>query len=239
MYSMKVSRTVDVAMVADVLAGDQMGGVKRSVIGLAQALSALDARDLRLTVLARRPPSDEIGVPVHHSFSPRVPRLPKGPFALQRPLTLRRYDVVHYVDSRPPFTLGLARRPSIVTQHGFATLAFPEWSRRSYRTLDSALVHVAAYAGLTITASESERCELIARAQVEPEWVRAIHHGIDHELFRPPPSVSEAQEAVSEALGVSGPYVLYVSITSAKRTPRAWSTRLPGLQTPGRSSAWS
>ena len=167
-----------------------------------------------------------IGVPVHHSFAPRVPRLPKGPFALRRPLTLRDYDVVHYVDSRPPFTLGLSRRTSIVTQHGLATLAFPEWSKRSYRMLDAGLVKVASQADFTITASQSERVEILARTRVDPGTIRAIHHGIDHEMFRPPPSVEAARDDVRRALDISGPSTALTSpTTSGRKIPRDSSTR--------------
>src|SRR4051795_4444459 len=97
-----------VAVVADILLSP-MGGVARSVQGILDELAHLDPTRLEVTVVARRKPVSINGMRFQRSFSPRVPKLSDAIFALQRPLTLRGYDVVHYIDSRPP--LSPPRRP--------------------------------------------------------------------------------------------------------------------------------
>ena len=101
-----------------------MGGVPRSIIGITRELAALDPERIDVTVVAARRPASVDGLAFRKSRAPRVPRLPNAMFAVQRPFVLRDYDVVHYMDSRPPVTFPLGPRLNAVTQHGFAPLMF-------------------------------------------------------------------------------------------------------------------
>ena len=122
------------------------------------------------------------GLAFRRSRAPRIPRLPNAMFAVQRPLTLRAYDVVHYMDSRPPLTFGLGARLNAITQHGFAPLMFDgDYVSRRDRLVNEALIRLAPRADLTFTASESERTELLARTPIDPATGFAVHHGVDND----------------------------------------------------------
>ena len=205
------------AVVADALLVE-MGGVPRSVLGVTSELAQVDPEALEVTVVAARRPSGINGIPFRRSRAPRVPSLPNALFALQRPFSLRDFDVVHYMDSRPPLDFPLGRVPTVVTQHGFAALMFgDDYVSRKDRLVNTALLRIAPRADLTLTASESERAELLARAPLEPSQVVAIHHGVDHERFKPPPDRETARAAVRARFGVERPYVLYVSNHQRKK----------------------
>lgn len=205
------------AVVADALLVE-MGGVPRSVLGVTSQLAQLDPEALEVTVVAARRPTGINGIAFRRSRAPRVPSLPNALFALQRPFSLRDFDVVHYMDSRPPLDFPLGRVPSVVTQHGFAALMFgDDYVSRKDQLVNRALLRIAPGAGLTLTASESERAELLARAPLDASRVVAIHHGVDHERFKPPAERERARSAARAAFGIERPYVLYVSNHQRKK----------------------
>jgi glycosyltransferase involved in cell wall biosynthesis len=207
---------IRVAVVADVLL-TEMGGVARSVRGITRELGQLDPDRLQVTVVAKRRPEAMDGLAFRRSFSPRVPKIPGAVFALQRPFTLDDYDIVHYMDSRPPLDYPLGRRLNVVTQHGFGTLTFGIGNvKRHWIYLDKVLLRLAPYADLTFTASESERSELLDKVQMDPSSVIAVHHGIDHDRFFPRDAAA-VQEEVRARFGIDGRYVLYVSNHQRKK----------------------
>ena len=124
-------RPLKVAVVADALLLD-MGGVARAILGVTRELAQLAPDRLSVSIVAARRPDSINGLAFHRSFSPRVPRLPDSLFALQRPLTLRGFDIVHYMDSRPPLDFPVGRSYNVVTQHGFAPLLFAEQMPRRF-----------------------------------------------------------------------------------------------------------
>jgi glycosyltransferase involved in cell wall biosynthesis len=209
---------IRVAVVADVLL-TPMGGVARSVLNVTRELARLDPARLSVTVVAARRPDAIDGIPFRASFAPRAPKLPDSLFALQRPFTLRGYDLVHYMDSRPPLDFPLGRIPTVVTQHGFATLTFGRaaGSARRWVYVDKALLRLAPHADLTLTASESERSGLLAAVPIEPDRVVAIHHGVEHERFLPPADREATSAEVRSQIGIDGRYVLYVSNHQRKK----------------------
>jgi glycosyltransferase involved in cell wall biosynthesis len=209
---------IKVAVVADALLVE-MGGVPRYVLGVTRELGRLDPERIQVTVVAARRPDTINGLPFRRSVAPRVPKLPNAMFALQRPFTLRRYDLVHYMDSRPPIDFPLGLRPTVVTQHGFAALMFGDSVSRTDRLVNRVLLGLANSADLTLTASESERAELLKRTPIDPERVVAIHHGVDHDRFFPPADPEAAREEVRRRLGIDGRFVLYVSNHQRKKNP--------------------
>jgi glycosyltransferase involved in cell wall biosynthesis len=215
LFDMKPLR---VAVVADVLLA-QIGGVSRSVGAIVNELARLDPERLQVTVVASRHPLGLDGIPFRRSFAPWVPKLPNSLFALQRPFTLRDFDLVHYMDSRPPLDFPLGRTPNVVTQHGFSVLTFggPMQAGRRYIYLNKALLRLAPHADLTLTASESERQELLRLSPIDPARVIAIHHGVDHDRFFPPADLEDARAVVSESFGIQTPYLLYVSNHQRKK----------------------
>ena len=207
-----------VALVADVLLAE-MGGVARSVAGILRELATLDPERLEITVVAARRPPDLHGARFRRAFAPRVPKLPDSIFALQRPFTLRGFDLVHYIDSRPPLDFPLGRIPKVITQHGFASLTFEHTLgvRRRVVYVNQMLARLARFADLTLTASESEKRELVRIARVDPDEVIAIHHGVDHDRFRPPSDLAACRAEVNARYGIDGRYVLYVSNHQRKK----------------------
>jgi glycosyltransferase involved in cell wall biosynthesis len=207
---------IRVAAVADVLL-TEMGGVARSVRGITRELAQLDPDRLEVTIVAKHRPEAMDGLAFRRSFSPRVPRIPGAVFALQRPFTLDGFDIVHYMDSRPPLDYPLGRRVNVVTQHGFSTLTFGVGNvERYWIYLNRVLLRIAPYADLTFTASESERRELLEKASMDPARVIAVHHGIDHDRFFPR-DIAAVREDVKARFGIEGRYVLYVSNHQRKK----------------------
>jgi glycosyltransferase involved in cell wall biosynthesis len=208
---------IRLAVVADVLLGE-MGGVARSVLNVTKELARLDPERLSVKVVAGRRPDSINGVAFHRSLTPPVPKLPDSLFALQRPFTLRDFDIVHYIDSRPPLDFPAGRTRKVITQHGFATLTFAEGrTGRRWLYVDRALLRLAPYADFTLTASESERAKLLERVAIDPERVVAIHHGVEHERFFPAEDPAEPRAEVERRFGIDGRYVLYVSNHQRKK----------------------
>ncbi len=209
---------IRVAVVADALLVE-MGGVPRSILGVTHELARLDPERLEVTVVASRHPELINGLTFRQSKTPRVPRLPNAMFALQRPFTLRDYDLVHYMDSRPPIDFPFGRTPTVVTQHGFAALMFGDYVSRTDRMVNRTMLALAPAADLTLTASESERRELLNRSPIDPARVVAIHHGVDHDRFYPSPDPAAARREIRERLGIEGRFVLYASNHQRKKNP--------------------
>ncbi len=209
-----------VGVVADVLLSE-MGGVSRSVLGVTRELARLDPERVEVTLVARGRPAGIDGIPFRKSFSPRVPKLPDALFALQRPFTLNDFDVVHYMDSRPPFDFPLGRSPKAVTQHGFAALMFgDENMARRMVYVNKALLRLAPFADLTFTPSESERREILSRVKIDPARIVAVHHGVDHDRFFPPDDRAAARAAVRARFGLPDRYVLFVANYQYKKNPQ-------------------
>ena len=207
------------AVVADVLLLE-MGGVSRSVLGVTRELGRLDPERVSVTIVAKRKPASINGTPYRQSFSPRVPRLPDPLFALQRPLTLREFDIVHYIDSRPPLDFMFGGSPNVITQHGFAALMFDsEHVPTKERWLNRVLLRLAPFADVTILCSESERREFLERApRMDPSSVYVIHHGVEHDQFNPG-DPDAARSRVEQQFALNRPYVLYVSNHQRKKNP--------------------
>jgi glycosyltransferase involved in cell wall biosynthesis len=208
---------IRVAIVADVLLAE-MGGVARSVLNITRELASVDPDRLAVTVVARGRPGAINGVAFRRSFAPRVPRLPDSLFALQRPFTLRDYDIVHYMDSRPPLDFPLGRQLKVVTQHGFGTLTFGQGNApMRWMVVNRVLLRLAPHADLTFTASESERQELLDRVSIDPERVIPVHHGVEHDRFHVPADLDAVRAELQQRFGIEGRYVLYVSNHQRKK----------------------
>jgi glycosyltransferase involved in cell wall biosynthesis len=205
-----------VAVVADALLLD-MGGVARAVLGVTRELAQLAPDRLAVTVVAARKPESINGLAFRRSFTPRVPKLPDSLFALQRPLTLRGFDIVHYMDSRPPLDFPVGRSYNVLTQHGFAPLLFGEQMPRRFTYMYRSLAALARFADLTFTPSESERQHMLERTKVDPSRVIAVHHGIDHSRFRPPEDLTSAREELRRRHGIDGRYVFFTANDQHKK----------------------
>lgn len=111
-------------------------------------------------------------------------------------------------------------KASVVTVHDLGYLrerdAHP---RRSRMMLDATTRWNARAAARIIAISGQTRDDLIQHYGVRPERVTVIHHGVDHERFRP--LQAEQVNPVLDRLGVQAPYLLFVStIQPRKNLPR-------------------
>ncbi len=106
------------------------------------------------------------------------------PGRIKRELEIERLEAIHF-----PLTIAVPRRlkvPTCVTLHDLQHLDLPHFFSRAERAFravvwNSSLRH----ARLLIVPSEFVREGAIERLELVPERVRAIHHGIDHGVFKP------------------------------------------------------
>ncbi len=62
-----------------------------------------------------------------------------------------------------------------------------------------------------ICCSRSTADDVVGYAGVDPARIRVIHHGVDHERFRPPADREAALARLRERYGVRAPYILYTA----------------------------
>ena len=104
-------------------------------------------------------------------------------------LRFQGIDVVHYPLTVPVPPLNV---PTAITLHDVQHLDLPRMfsrAERSFRKL--AYDRAARRADTVLVPSAFVRERAIERLGLDPDRVRAIHHGVDHELFRPGGEVRE------------------------------------------------
>jgi glycosyltransferase involved in cell wall biosynthesis len=126
--------------------------------------------------------------------------------------------LVHLPD--PPGTPMDRRQRRIVTCHDLIPLVLAKdylsslpGSRVLQRERDRARYKTAQR---VIAISEATRRDLIEHLGILPERIDVVHHGVDHELFTPHAAPNELAE-LREALGISGPYLLYLGAGDARK----------------------
>ena len=169
----------------------QMGGSETYARGLVRALgehgtleyvcfvprAAPDAGDgLRTVVVGEY---RDAGTPMRKAAAMALAALRPAPI-------LRRFGrlaAVHY-----PFTIPLpqAPAPTAITLQDLLHLERPElWSRRSRAFRALAYDRPARRARLVIVPTEYVRRRVSDRLDVPLERIRAVHYGVDHDVFRP------------------------------------------------------
>jgi glycosyltransferase involved in cell wall biosynthesis len=126
--------------------------------------------------------------------------------AVWYPARLRRkarsLDVLHCTTFRGPAGAAV---PTVVTVHDLAILrapeAFPRWHRLYGR---AGLVHVLRAADAIVAVSEFTKAETVALANVAPERIRVVPHGVDA-VFSP------------DGPAVDGDYVLAVATLEPRK----------------------
>ena len=88
-----------------------------------------------------------------------------------------------------------------------------------------------AAASRVITPSEVSRVQVLQGYGVPSDRVHAIHHGVDHDLFRP--DVPGGRELVG------APYVLFVGVLHPRKNLEAVRAAVPGLAWPAWDSRTS
>jgi glycosyltransferase involved in cell wall biosynthesis len=169
----------------------ELGGSETYVRGLLDGLArvgALDYRVLLPPVASETPVALRSEVADEYRHARTVPqRLAAMALATARPGPLRARlvgaDVVHY-----PLTLRIptVRAPSVVSLLDLQHLDLPDLFSRTERTFRGLAWHRSVRgADRVITISEFVRRRAIALLGLEPERVRAVHLGIDHDRYSP------------------------------------------------------
>jgi alpha-1,3-rhamnosyl/mannosyltransferase len=105
----------------------------------------------------------------------------------------------------------------VVTLHDAIVLSHPELCRKgSVRYLTRALPRAAATATRIIAPTQAAASALVARAGAEPERVRVVPFGIDHERFRPLTD-RRALAAARAELGLPEKFLLFVGQREPKK----------------------
>jgi glycosyltransferase involved in cell wall biosynthesis len=164
------------------LAPRRMGGSEEYARGLTAALARYGAGEYTVVVppdaadAAGGLPALAAGAP---SSSGRPRAFAQGAFSHG---ALTGIDVVHYPLTVP---VPLTRRPRIVTLHDVLHLDLPQLVSRRVRAFRRVAYDLAARtADRVIVPSVAVRDRAVERLGLDPERVRVIHHGVDHELFR-------------------------------------------------------
>lgn len=169
----------------------EMGGSESYACFLCRALAVRDDLDAVAYVPTIAPGAGE-GLPteVVHEYragTTRIRKLRGLAAAALRPGAVRaRYrgvDVVHY-----PFTVPVPRLPvgTVVTLHDLQHLDLPGMFSRSERAFRKlAYDRAASRADIVVVPSAFVRDRAVDRLGLEPARVRVIHHGVDHDVFRP------------------------------------------------------
>jgi len=123
------------------------------------------------------------------------------------PGALNGCDLLHVPHYNAPL---LERRRLVITIHDLIHITDPDYRRswKAWAYARPALNLAARKADHIITVSEYSKAQIVQRLGVPPSKVTAIYHGVDAE-FSPIDRVVAGQ-AVSAALGVREPYILYV-----------------------------
>lgn len=174
-----------------------VGGSETYARGLARALAA--ERTVEVTAFVPTIAADAgDGLPTevveeYRAAASTAGRLRAMTLAWARPGALRRryagLDVLHY-----PLTVPVPRVPvrTAVTLHDVQHLDEPDRFPRAERALRRLWYDAAARrAELVIVPSAFVRERAVARLGLDASRVRAIHHGVDHERFRPRPEARE------------------------------------------------
>jgi glycosyltransferase involved in cell wall biosynthesis len=175
----------------------ELGGSESATRGLLRALASEGTLPYRVYLPPAAPDAHE-GLPyevvtAYRNAHTRLERLAALAAAAVRPeplrLRLRSAGVVHY-----PFTIRVPTvdAPSVVTVHDLQHLDLPQLFSRAERAFRAVSYHRSARAAaLVVVPSAFVRDGVIRHLGVPAERVRAIPHGLDHDVFSPGPDGRE------------------------------------------------
>jgi glycosyltransferase involved in cell wall biosynthesis len=118
---------------------------------------------------------------------------------------LVRFEVLFAPNFVPPPT---RTRRLVITIHDLAFRRFPETAPAATRRWLTRLDRAVREAAEIVVPSQATRADLVDLYRVDPERVTVIHHGVDHDRFRPA-SPGEV-DRVRRRYGIDGPYLLFV-----------------------------
>ena len=164
----------------------EMGGSETYARALCQALGARSGLEL-VAIIPSRAVGAIDGLPVSVVDGHPSGKLGGLAWAWLRRHRLSSYynglDVVHY-----PFTVPLpsTRAANVVTLHDVQHLDLPElFSLRTRAFRRVAYDRAARRADAVIVPSDFVRDRVLARLGLDPSCVHMVHHGVDHDTFKP------------------------------------------------------
>lgn len=162
-------------------------------------------------------PLDKENIPVRYRRVPVPSRLMYQAWArLKRPwadMLLGGLDVFHAVNYvLPP----LKHARGVLSIHDLGFLRNPEWfSPKVMKPFARAIREDALRADAVIAVSGATRDDIVSLLGIPHEKIRVIHEAAD-DTFKPVPR-DIAGRQVRDALGVTGPYLLFVSTVEARK----------------------
>jgi glycosyltransferase involved in cell wall biosynthesis len=197
----------------------QPAGAGRYTVELARGLSS-NHDEIDLTLVTRQGDTDRwSGIAPRADVAAAAPdrrplRLAWEQTGLPRLLAKVGADV----HQSPHYTMPeMARLPRVVTIHDCTFFDHPEWHERSKVILFRRAIRVAAHhAEALVCVSATTERELRAAVSVTaPTFV--VHHGVDHNRFRPDEPEPGADERALALLGLRQPYVAFVGTIEPRK----------------------
>ncbi len=130
-------------------------------------------------------------------------------------LARRRFDVVHVPGPRVPW---LKRGALVSTIHDLAFLRFPDMFLPGHRRrLEFFTRQAVRRSERLIAVSECTKRDLCELLGADPERVDVVHHGVDHELFRPDGPVARRERPYILSVGALQPRKNFLTLIRAYR----------------------
>lgn len=199
------------------MSGSNPGAPKHYLISLARQLIRYEDIDLHLI-------TDKMGD--HPLYSEeKLIMLPRLPILNTLELAKHKLDLIHFnfVPVTPGllsiiFLTGKARK--VCTVHGDIFYAEPSLSNYgdSYYTHYVRLIQprVSKWFDMIMPVSANLGDRLAQHWEISKDKLRPVHHGIDHDIFRPIP---DAKTKVMQKYGLERDFILHVSNYSLRKNP--------------------
>jgi glycosyltransferase involved in cell wall biosynthesis len=115
------------------------------------------------------------------------------------------FDVLFAPNFVPPPT---RRRRTVLTVHDLAFRRFPDTAPQATRRWLARLDRALQRAAMVIAVSECTKLDLMELYGVPEDRIVVVHHGLDHETFRP--AGDDAVRAARERFRIDGPYLMFL-----------------------------
>ena len=130
-------------------------------------------------------------------------------------LLAHRYDLLHVPGHKLPV---LAPCRTVVTIHDLAVLKFPDTFLPLHRQRLAWFTRNAVRrANRIIAISECTKRDLCELLEADPGRIDVVHHGVDHDLFRPDGSVAQRDRPYILSVGALQPRKNYLTLIRAYR----------------------
>jgi glycosyltransferase involved in cell wall biosynthesis len=202
------------------MAGREAGGPETYEVEMLRALARLDRRNEYVVYCTGPEAPAAIDVQQdnvrYHVLRPSLRAVSVG---VTLPAQMRRdgIEVLHSTFTPPPILSG----PEVLTLHCLSSFVHPEFYSRPIAWRLNTLLRVGMRrASCVLCVSQTTADDVHGRFGVPRDRLAVSYNGVGHR-FRPVPA-DEARRRVREALGVDGPYALFLG----KLEPRKNVTRL-------------